>query len=84
MRNPTRWRYDILRSLDHLRCAGVPYDSRMEDAVVYIKGRMNEKGRWKLGPRLTGERYFDMEKQGAESRWITLKALRVLKEYCHE
>lgn len=84
MRNPTRWRYDILRALDHLRCAGAPYDVRMEDAIQYIKGLMNERGRWKLGPRLPGERYFDMERQGSESRWITLKALRVLKAYGNE
>lgn len=37
------------------------------------------EGRWIVEKRIPGDTLFDMEKMGGDSRWNTLRALRVLK-----
>lgn len=78
---PPRWRYDILRSLDYLQHASVPYDSRMENALIIIKSKRRPDGKWLLQEKHKGHVHFDMEKTGEPSRWNTLRALRVLNYY---
>ncbi len=78
---PPRWHYDVLRSLDFLRRAGISYDPRMNDGLDLIKKRQKKNGRWLLQNRYPGKVFFDMEKPGKPSRWNTLRALRVLKHY---
>lgn len=76
---PPRWRYDILRGLEFFADSNSVYDERMDDAFeLLIKKRLNN-GKWKLQQRYPGRTYFEMEKVGEESRWNTLRALRVLK-----
>ena len=79
---PPRYRYDILRALDYFRSAGAPPDERMADAVSVIENKRQADGRWIL------ERSYDEthaipfgEVVGQPSRWITLRALRVLRWY---
>jgi hypothetical protein len=76
---PTRWHYDVLWGLDYLRKAGVPPDERAAEAVDLVAGKQLRKGRWPLGSPHAGKVHFDMEGgRGTPSRWITLRALRVL------
>jgi hypothetical protein len=49
----------------------------MDDALDIVKGADGEKGRWKARVQ-PGKVFYMMEKNGAESRWNTLRALRVL------
>jgi len=37
------------------------------------------RGRWTLEHGLNGKMWVDIEQQGKPSKWITLRALRVLK-----
>jgi hypothetical protein len=78
---PSRWKYDILRCLDYFQSVEAPYDERMQDAINIIikKGRKN--GRWGVSQKHSGLVHFDMEKSGADSRWNTLRVLRILKKY---
>ncbi len=78
---PCRWRYDILRALDYMRDADVPYDARMEDALRIIKGKQRKDGTWSLQEKHKGEVHFDMEIPPKPSRWNTLRAIRVLRYY---
>jgi hypothetical protein len=78
---PSRWRYDILRALDHFRDAGAGYDQRMEDALTVLLSKRRADGRWPLQARHPGQTHFEMERPGAPSRWNTLRALRVLKHF---
>jgi hypothetical protein len=78
---PYRWRYDILRCLDYLRAAKVPYDLRMKSAIEIIQKKRRNDGKWPLQEKHKGEVHFDMEKTGGPSRWNTLRALRVLNFY---
>ncbi len=78
---PSRWRYDILRVLDYLQNASVPYDKRMDDALRILHNKQTPEGFWKLEGKHNGLVHFEMEKAGQPSRWNTLRALRVLKHF---
>jgi hypothetical protein len=78
---PTRWRYDILRTLDYLQFAAVDYDKRMDDAIEVLLRKRRNDGRWPLQAKHPGQTHFDMEKTGKPSRWNTLRSLRVLKHF---
>jgi hypothetical protein len=79
---PTRWHYDVLWGLDHLRRAGVESDPRVAEAVDLVEKRRNADWHWPLDNRHAGEVHFDMEEgTGQPSRWNTLRALRVLNWY---
>lgn len=79
---PPRCYYDVLRGLDYLREAGVTPDGRVDDAIHLVEGKRQTDGTWLLdGAR---EEVFDLplgESVGERSRWITLRALRVLRWY---
>lgn len=79
---PTWWHYDILRGLDYLRKAGVTPDERVKDAIELVASKRNQDGHWNLDILFPGEMLVDLnEEAGQPSRWITLRALRVLEWY---
>ncbi len=86
---PATWHYDILRGLDYLRSARVEPDERAGEAVELVAAARQPDGRWLLrNPHPEPPRWwrypitFDMEgNEGQVSRWITLRALRVLRWY---
>lgn len=79
---PTWWHYDILRGLDYLRASGVAPDERAADAIALIRSRQQSDARWLLDVRYPGTMPVDLgESPGRPSRWITLRALRVLRWY---
>jgi hypothetical protein len=81
---PPVWHYDVLRGLDYLRSAGVEPDERVAEAIEVVRKRRHQNGRWPLN-LLHADRKriaLDMETGvGRASRWITLRALRVLDWY---
>lgn len=82
--HPNRWRHDVLRGLDYFRSAGVLHgnrpDHRLEDPIEYLISRRGDDGRWTLDLTPRGRSWFDVDDgEGQPSRWITLRALRVLK-----
>jgi hypothetical protein len=76
---PPRWKYDVLRALDHLQDAGTPPDSRAVEAIDLLKGKQRKDGTWPVQNRHPGAEHFQMEVTGAPSRWNTLRVLRVLR-----
>ena len=78
---PFRWRYDVLRALVYFQKASVPYDSRMRDALDLLVSKRNKDGTWNVQAKHPGEVHFEMEKTGKESRWNSLRAMRVLEYY---
>ncbi|MGO4299493.1 hypothetical protein [Leifsonia sp. RAF41] len=77
-RFPNYWHYDVLRGLDLLRAAGVPFDDRVAEAVELVRSKRRPDGRWALDGLLCGRPSVAFETVGEPSRWITLRALRVL------
>ena len=79
---PTWWHYDVLRALDYLRNAGVAPDERVAEAVELVSAKRDAEGRWPLERRYAGAMPIELgEDEGLPSRWITLRALRVLDWY---
>jgi hypothetical protein len=79
---PTWWHYDILRGLDYLREGGVTPDERVAAAIEIVRSKQQLDGRWLLDIEHPGTAPIDFgETAGEPSRWITLRALRVLRWY---
>ena len=88
---PAGYHYDVLRGLDYLRSAGVRPDERTGEAIDVVTSKRGPDGRWLLEnphdvegdmclPPTVAEQLFEMgEAEGKPSRWITLRALRVLR-----
>jgi len=76
---PWFYRYDILRGLYVMTKLGFSEDERLNDAVeVLLKKRQND-GTWVLESAPTGRMHTSIEAKSKPSKWITLAALRVLK-----
>ncbi len=79
---PTWWHYEVLRGLEYLWSAGVVYDERMAEAIELVASKRDSDGRWPLETRYPGVMPIEMDEGvGQPSRWITLRALRVLKSF---
>ena len=79
---PTWWHYDVLRGLEYLRSAGVTPDERVAEAIELVESRRDGDGRWPLDVQYSGVMPVEInEGEGQPSRWITLRALRVLDWY---
>jgi hypothetical protein len=82
--HPNRWRYDVLRGLDHFRAAslltGSAPDPRLAEAVEHVRSRRSDDGTWPLDWNLAGRAWFEIDDgEGEPSRWVTLRACRVLR-----
>ena len=79
----------MLRGLEYLRRAavsglqsGAPPDERLADAIALVESKRDGDGRWPLEHQYPGTLPVDLgESVGQPSRWITLRALRVLDWY---
>jgi len=77
---PVRWFYDVLRALEYFRVADVR-DERLTDAIEHLRAKQLPSGLFPYenlheGPTLFA---FEAEAEGFPSRWVTLRALRVLR-----
>ena len=79
---PTWWHYDVLRGLEYFRATGAPPDGRLAEAIALVESARGDDGRWRLGRRYPGTMLVEFDDgEGLPSRWITLRALRVLRWY---
>ncbi len=82
--HPNRWHYDVLRALDYFRSSamltGADLDAQLGEAVDHLCSRRLEDGAWPLDWSPSGRVWFDVDDgQGKPSRWVTLRAMRVLR-----
>lgn len=76
---PPYWFYDVLTALDYFQMFHKNRDKRIQAAIDLVMEKQSDEGTWLTGARHPGKTYFDMEQAGRPSRWITLRAMRVLK-----
>jgi hypothetical protein len=77
---PPRYHYDVLRGLEHLRESGAAPDARTAEAIRVVEAKRQPDGTWLLDASYPdGVAAALDEEVGAPSRWITLRALRVLR-----
>jgi len=77
---PLMYQTDILEILEILTKLGYR-DNRMQDAVNILISKQDNQGRWILENTFNGRFLVNIEKKGEHSKWLTLKALGVLKRY---
>jgi hypothetical protein len=71
-----------LRGQEYLRKAGVAPDERAAEAIDLVASKRDGDGRWTLETRYPGVMPVEIDEgEGKPSRWITLRALRVLDWY---
>jgi hypothetical protein len=70
---------DVLLNLEALTEAGVVDDPRLEGAIELVLSKHDEHGRWPLEYSYHGKMWVDVEAKGRPSKWVTLRAMRVLK-----
>jgi hypothetical protein len=75
---PLFYQSDALEVLDTLTRLGV-HDVRMRDAIDLVLSARQPDGKWLLENTFNGKMWVDIEEKGKPSKWITLRALRVLK-----
>jgi hypothetical protein len=74
---PWLWDTDILEMLDILTRLDVR-DSRLQDALILLRSKQKEDGRWLQEGGFKDRLSVTFEKEGHPSKWITLFTMRVL------
>ncbi len=77
---PLFYQADLLEVLDVLTRLGVR-DERMQDAVNIVFQTQQSDGKWLLKNTYNGKFTVNIEKKHKPSKWITLRAMRMLKNW---
>ena len=70
---------DVPQNLEVLATLGQAQNPRLANALKLVLGKQDDQGRWKLEHTYNGKSWVDIETRGQPSKWVTLRALRVLK-----
>ncbi len=76
---PSGYVADVLQNLEVLCELGHGGDPRLRPAIEWLLSKQDVDGRWRNEYAYNGKTTVDFEKQGAPSRWVTLRACRVFK-----
>jgi hypothetical protein len=74
------WETDALEMLGILTKLGY-HDTRMQDAIDLVISKQDETGRWLLEKTFNDRTLVRIERKGQPSKWVTLSALRALKNW---
>ena len=77
---PLMYQTDVLEILGILTRLGY-HDERMQEAIDLLISKQDNQGKWKLESTFNGRFQTNIEQKGKPSKWITLNALRVLKNF---
>jgi hypothetical protein len=70
---------DVLQNLEVLTALGLGGDERLTPALELLLSKQDAQGRWKMEYTYNGKMWVDIEEKGKPSKWVTLRAMRVLK-----
>jgi hypothetical protein len=77
---PLMYQSDALEIMGILTGLGY-HDKRMNAVMDLILSKQNKDGRWNLESTYNGRYLVSIEQKDKSSKWVTLNALRVLKNY---
>jgi hypothetical protein len=77
---PLMYQTDVLEVLGILTSLGCK-DERLQEAVDLVLSKQDENGMWTLENTFNGRFQVNIEQKGAVSKWVTLNALRALKNF---
>jgi hypothetical protein len=70
---------DLLQVVEALAALGYARDPRLAGALDIVREKQDEHGRWPLEYDYAGKAWFDAGPKRQPNKWVTLRALRVLK-----
>jgi hypothetical protein len=70
---------DLLQIAEALSALGYGKDKRLANAINLIREKQDENGRWSLEYDYSGKTWVDFGMKKKPNKWVTLRALRVLK-----
>jgi hypothetical protein len=70
---------DLLQNVEALAGLGYGKDPRLKNALDFILQKQDSQGRWLLDYDYTGKTWSDFGPKKQPNKWVTLRALRVLK-----
>jgi len=76
---PSGYVTDVLQILEVLAELGHAEDPRLANVLDLVLRKQDAEGRWRNEYAYHGKTWGDIERQGAPSKWVTLRACRVLK-----
>lgn len=76
---PLSYQSDMLETTAALVDLGYSGDPRLGHALQFILSKQDQQGRWRMERSLNGKMLVAIEAKGQASKWVTLRALRVLK-----
>ena len=77
---PLMYQTDVLEILNILTFLGYK-DERMQEAIDLVISKQGTDGRWNLDGTFNGRFQTNIEQKGKPSKWITLNALKALKQF---
>ena len=77
---PSGYVADVLENLEVLCELGHGGDPRLSNALELVGSMQGPDGRWRNRYAYNGKTWTDIERQGAPSKWVTLRACAVLKQ----
>jgi hypothetical protein len=76
---PSGYVTDVLQNLEVLAELGHGDDPRLHSALAWLLAKQDGLGRWRNEYAYNGKTWVDFEPQGRASKWVTLRAVRVLR-----
>jgi hypothetical protein len=76
---PSGYVADVLQNLEVLCDLGFARDTRLDHAFDWLLAKQDTNARWKNEYAYHRKMWLDIEKQGQPSKWVTLRACRVVK-----
>jgi hypothetical protein len=70
---------DLLQVVEVMVNLGYAHDPRLANALELVRSKQDNQGRWILEYDYTGKTWVDFGKKKQANKWVTLRALRVLK-----
>jgi hypothetical protein len=75
---PSGYVADVLQTLEVLTELGHGGDARLSRAITWLLTKQDGQGRWKNEYAYQGKTWAEIERQGQPSKWVTLRACRLL------
>jgi len=76
---PSGYVADVLQNLEVLAELGHARDPRLAGAVEWLLSQQDSDGRWRNRYPYAGKLWVEVDAAGAPSKWVTLRACRVLR-----
>jgi hypothetical protein len=70
---------DLLQVAEALVALGYGKDPRLANTLELIRSKQDDQGRWQLEYDYTGKTWLDFGEKKQPNKWVTLRAMRVLK-----